>query len=370
VTGASGCTNTASTTINVTQSPTGTLSSSAPVCAVSNSGTITLSNFTGTVVQWEVSTDGGNTWSGMSPTTPTTFNFSNLTQTTAYRVKLTLNNGCDSYSSVGVVPVQPVFTPTVTATPTTICLGQSTSLSASGYGPPPFPTEDFQRANPPGWSGNNAGSNNGDPNASWAETNGPKTFSGVTYNSNAPPTNTKFMIVTGDGGGAPAGLATPPFSLVGVNNPTFNFYTAMNLGVGASARVQISTNGGTTYSTLQTWTGPTNVGTPNGTGTGWQQVSINLSAFIGQSNLKVRFLYTGVAGSNWGIDNVGINGTYQPVTYQWTATPAGNGLSAAQQTVQNPGSVTPTATGTYSYCVVATTASGCVSNPPMCNRNS
>src|SRR6185503_17405278 len=173
----------------------------------------------------------------------------------------------DSYSSVGVVPVQPVFTPTPTATPTTICLGQSTSLSASGYGPPPFPTEDFQRANPPGWSGNNAGGNNGDPNSSWAETNGPKTFSGVTYNSNAAPTNTKFMIVTGDGGtgGTPVGLTTPPFSLVGVNNPTFNFYTAMNLNAGASAVVQISTDGGNTFTTLQSWTGPTNAGTtPNG----------------------------------------------------------------------------------------------------------
>jgi hypothetical protein len=177
VTGASGCINTATSTINVTQSPTGVVSSVAPVCAGNNSGTITLSNYTGTVVQWESSTDGGVTWSVFTSTTPTTYNFSNLTQTTAYRVLLTLNNGCDSYSSIGVVPVQPVFTPTVTATPSIICLGQSATLTASNYGPPPFPVEDFQNANPAGWSGNNAGGNNGDPNSSWAETNGPKTFS-------------------------------------------------------------------------------------------------------------------------------------------------------------------------------------------------
>jgi hypothetical protein len=360
VTGAAGCTNTATSTINVTPSPKGDLSSAAPVCAGSNSGTITLSNYTGTVVQWESSTDGGNTWTVITPTTPTTYNFSNLTQTTAYRVLLTLNNGCDAYSGVGVVPVQPVFTPTVTTAPNpaTICLGQSVTLTASNYGPPPFPVENFQNANPAGWNGNNAGGNNGDPNSSWAETNGPKTFNGVIYNSNAPPTNSKFMVATGDGGGSPTGLTTPPFSLVGVNNPTFNFYTAMNLTTGASAQLQISTNGGLSYSNLSVpWlSGPSTYGTSNN---GWQQVSIDLSAYIGQSNLKVRFLYTGVAGSNWGIDNVGISGTYQPVTYQWSPTTYMTPSDGVGRIV----TVTPTATGSIQYCVVATTASGCVSNP-------
>ncbi len=352
-----GCVSTATVTINVNQSPAGTLSNVAPVCASNNSGTITLSNYTGTIVQWEVSTDGGTTWNVFTPSTPTTTNFSNLTTTTAYRVLLTLN-GCSAYTNVGVVPVQPVFTPTVTASPTSICLGQSSVLQASNYGPPPFPVEDFQNANPAGWSGNNANSNNGDPNAAWAETNGPKTFSGVTYNSNAVPTNTKFMIATGDGGGSATGLITPPFSLVGVTSPTFNFYTAMNLNFGASAKVQISTDGGLTFTTLQTWTGPAAVGTPNGSGAGWQQVSINLSSYIGQPNVRVRFLYSGNTGSNWGVDNVGLSGTYQPVTYQWSPstylTP-----SDTSRTVTS----TPTVPGSYQYCVVATTASGCVSNP-------
>jgi hypothetical protein len=273
-------------------------------------------------------------------------------------VLLTLNNGCDSYSSVGVVPVQPVFTPTVTATPLTICLGQSATLTASNYGPPPFPVEDFQNANPAGWNGNNAGGNNGDPNASWAETNGPKTFSGVIYNSNAPPTSSKFMVATGDGGGSATGLITPPFSLIGVNNPTFKFYTAMNLNAGATAQVQISLDGGLTFSNLPVpWpAGPTNYGNPNN---GWQQVSIDLSAYTGQSNVRVRFLYTGNAGSNWGIDNVGLSGTYQPVTYQWSPTTYLNPSDGASRIEVT----TPTVAGPIQYCVVATTASGCVSNP-------
>jgi hypothetical protein len=328
------------------------------VCSGNNSGTITLSSYTGTVVQWESSTDGGVTWSVFTPTTTTTYNFLNLTQTTAYRVLLTLNNGCDSYSSVGVVPVQPVFTPTVTATPSIICLGQSATLTASNYGPPPFPVEDFQNANPAGWSGNNAGGNNGDPNASWAETNGPKTFSGVIYNSNAPPTSSKFMVATGDGGGTPTGLTTPPFSLIGVNNPVFNFYTALNLNAGATAQVQISVDGGLTFSNLPVpWSaGPTNYGNPNNA---WQQVAIDLSAYTGQSNVRVRFFYTGNTGSNWGIDNVRLTGTYQPVTYQWSPTTYLNPADGASRIE----TTTPTVAGPIQYCVVATTASGCVSEP-------
>jgi hypothetical protein len=259
------------------------------------------------------------------------------------------------------VPVQPVFTPTVTATPATICLGQSSVLKASDYGPPTFPVETFQNANPAGWNGSSANNNNGDPNSPWGETRC-QTLNGVTYCPNSPA-GPKFMIATGDGGGSPAGLITPPFSLVGVNNPTFNFYTAMNLNFGASAKVQISTDGGITFTTLQTWTGPTNVGTADGSGTGWLQASINLSAYIGKSNLRIRFLYTGNTGSDWAIDNVGVSGTYQPVTYQWSPTTYLTPANGTSQTV----TTTPTVVGTFNYCVVATTASGCVSSPVCTN---
>lgn len=254
------------------------------------------------------------------------------------------------------MPVNPPFTPTVTVNPASICPGQTATLKASDYGPPPFPVEDFQNANPAGWSGNDANNNNKGDNSEWGETGNGKTFNGLLWNSNAPPTNSKYMIVNGDGGGSMASLITPPFSLVGLTNPIFNYYTAMNLNVGTTAWVEISTDGGTNYNTLKTYTGPTNVGNPNN---GFIQESINLSAYIGQPNVKVRFRYSGTAGSNWAIDNVGIGGTYQPVTYQWSPltylTPA-NGIG---QTV----TTTPPTSGTYNYCVVATTAAGCSSSP-------
>ncbi|WP_143774438.1 Ig-like domain-containing protein, partial [Niastella vici] len=353
-TGANGCTGTATVPITVTQSPSGDVSSSPGVCPGANSGTLTLSNYTGNILRWESSTDGGANWTNISNTT-TSQSYLNLTTTTIYRVYME-RNGCYAYSSIGIVPVNPPFTPTATATPTIFCLGQSATLKASDYGPPPFPVEDFQNANPAGWSGNDANSNNKDDNSEWGETNNGKIYNGVLYNSNALPTSTKFMIVNGDGGGSIASLITPPFSLVGVINPTFNYYTALNFNVGTTGWVEISTDGGLTYTTLKTYTGPTNVGNPNN---GFIQESINLSAYIGQSNVRVRFRYSGTTGSNWAIDNVGLAGTYQPVTYQWSPTTYLTPATGVGQTV----TTTPTVAGTFTYCVVATTAAGCASSP-------
>jgi hypothetical protein len=74
----------------------------------------------------------------------------------------------------------------------------------------------------------------------------------------------------------------------------------------------------------------------------------------------VRFGYTGTAGSNWAVDNVGIGGSYQPVTYQWSPTTYLTPASGAGQTV----TTTPTIAGTFPYCVVATTAAGCANITP------
>ena len=352
-----GCTASANVTVTVTPGPQGDLSSDPAVCYGNNSGTLTLTNYTGSISGWETSTDGGATWAPVNNTT-TSLSYSNLTQTTIWRVKLQLN-GCTNYSTIGIVPVNPPFNPTATATPSTICLGQSAILTASSYGPPPFPMEVFQNANPAGWSGNDANNNNKDDNSPWGESGNGKIFNGLIFNSQAPPTNSKFMIANGTGDGSTDYLGTPPFSLVGLTNPTFNFYTAGNFNAGTIATVQISIDGGVTFTTLLSYLPPPSLGNPNN---GWTQVSINLSAYIGQSDVMVRFAYTGTAGSNWAVDNVGITGSYQPVTYQWSPTTYLTPVSGAGQTV----TTTPTITGTFPYCVVATTAAGCANITPAC----
>ncbi|KIC90085.1 Ig-like domain-containing protein, partial [Flavihumibacter solisilvae] len=355
-----GCTGSTTVTTTVIQGPEGSLSSTPPVCYGNNGGTLTLSNNTGSILRWESSNNGGASWTNISNTS-TTFTYSNLTQTTIYRAVLSLN-GCTDYSSTGIVPVNPLFVPTVTTTPSVICIGESAVLAASGYGQPPFPIEDFSNANPAGWSGNEANNNNEDPDSDWGESGSGKIFNGVTYRSNAPPTNTKFMIITGttDGPGNTGSLVTAPFSLVGTVNPIFNYHTALNFNAGTSGAVEVSVDGGATYITLKTYTGPVNVGNPNN---GWIQESINLSAYIGQSNVRVRFRYTGTAGSNWAVDNVGVASTFQPVTYQWSPLNDMNPSPGNTQSV----TITPTTSGTFPYCVVATSAVGCAS-PSVCTN--
>jgi hypothetical protein len=353
-TGANGCTNSATVTVPVTPTPDGDITSSPPVCSGNNSGTITLSNYTGTIVRWESSTNGGASWTTINNTS-TTQSYSNLTQTTIYRVFLTLNNGCDGYSDVGIIPVNEPFTPTVTANPSIICLGESATLRASDYGAPPLPLEDFGNANPAGWSGNDANNNNEDENTDWGETGDGKVRNGKVYNSQAPPTNTKFMIIAGttDEADQTASLITPPFSLVGVVNPIFGYMTALDFNAGTVGKVEISIDGGATYITLETFTGPAKVGDGDN---GFVQRNYNLSAYIGQPDVRVRFNYVGTAGSIWAVDNVGLQGTFEPVTYQWSPLDYMTPAAGNTQTV----TVTPTV-GTHPYCVVATTGAGCAS---------
>ena len=75
-------------TITIDQAPVGgTTSSDATVCAGTNAGLITLTGQFGTIVRWESSIDNGASWQTVANTTAN-YVYSNLTQTTQYRVWL------------------------------------------------------------------------------------------------------------------------------------------------------------------------------------------------------------------------------------------------------------------------------------------
>jgi gliding motility-associated-like protein len=63
----------------------GSISGDGPVCITSNTGTLTLSGETGSVIRWESSTDGGFTWVPISNTT-NTYTYNNVAVATDYRV--------------------------------------------------------------------------------------------------------------------------------------------------------------------------------------------------------------------------------------------------------------------------------------------
>ncbi|MBI3509963.1 MAG: gliding motility-associated C-terminal domain-containing protein [Bacteroidetes bacterium] len=78
----------------------GTLYSNTTVCGGSNSGTLTLVGYSGSITQWESSIDNGVTWSAIANTSNTN-NYLNLIDTTLYRV--IVNSGvCPTDTSTGV----------------------------------------------------------------------------------------------------------------------------------------------------------------------------------------------------------------------------------------------------------------------------
>ena len=337
----------------------GTLSPALVIaCVGANSGTITLSGNTGSVIRWEKSVNAGSTWTSISNTT-STLNYLNLTQPTIFRA--VVQNGVGicavANSAIAQVVVDPAFTPTITPSATPTCVGQPVTLTASGYSITGLPIGggDFASANPPGWNGASANNNSVNPNSGWGEANGPKVWNGVTYNSSG-----KFMIINGTGTPGNPILTTPVFSTVGLSTAILILNQAYNLNAGTVAKIEISMDGGSTYTTLQTYTGPANFGPTNGLS---PTVSINLNAYLGMTNLMIRFLYAGSAGSNWAIDNVYINnstgvGNYNPLNYSWT--PSTNLSSNTGQAV----TFTPVSAGSFTYQVTTTTVGGCPGSAP------
>jgi hypothetical protein len=107
---ADGCTNTVYTpgyTITVVSGTApvgGTLNNVDHCGGSSNSGTLTLTGYTGTISKWQYSTDGGIIWTDVSSTS-STLSYSGVSSNRIYRVKLTNGTCGTAYSSYGKVTV-------------------------------------------------------------------------------------------------------------------------------------------------------------------------------------------------------------------------------------------------------------------------
>ncbi len=128
-------------TITVSQpSVGGAVTASATVCSGTNSGTLTLGTHTGTVIRWELSIDGGASWTPIANTT-TTQNYNNLIQTTLYRAVVS-NGVCPSANAAAAtITVIPLPTASITGT-ATVCLNAAsptiTFTGANGTAPYTF----------------------------------------------------------------------------------------------------------------------------------------------------------------------------------------------------------------------------------------
>ena len=86
--------------------PNGGSVSSAVHATTTNSGTLTLTSYTGTIVKWQRSTNGGVTWTDISNTNAT-YNYTNQTDATLFRSQLTSGTCGNAYSESGMIVVSP-----------------------------------------------------------------------------------------------------------------------------------------------------------------------------------------------------------------------------------------------------------------------
>jgi len=86
--------------------PNGGSVSSAVHATTTNSGTLTLSSYTGTIVKWQRSTNSGVTWTDIV-NTAATYNYTNQTDGTLFRAQLTSGTCGNAFSQAGMIVVAP-----------------------------------------------------------------------------------------------------------------------------------------------------------------------------------------------------------------------------------------------------------------------
>jgi hypothetical protein len=107
---------------------------SVTYCGGSNSGTLTLTGASGTSYQWEISNDGNGVVWNDAPSTSTTLNYSGITTTTLYRVKVTSGTCGYIYSAIGTITVNESFAVgTITGETTVNSITNSNILRLNGY---------------------------------------------------------------------------------------------------------------------------------------------------------------------------------------------------------------------------------------------
>jgi hypothetical protein len=105
------------------------------VCSGSNSTTLTLNNFTGSVVRWESSFDNFFTAGTTISSTSTSITLTNITKTTYYRAIVNSSSpvSCSGLASSSVyLSVKPTKSGSVFATNNSICAGGQVELILSG----------------------------------------------------------------------------------------------------------------------------------------------------------------------------------------------------------------------------------------------
>nr|WP_321234058.1 LamG-like jellyroll fold domain-containing protein [uncultured Psychroserpens sp.] len=349
------------------------------------------------ILRWEIATYNATTafWDwvddGINAGNPTQHSIANVTETTLVRAVIQSGN-CIAYSAVAMLQIIPPDEPPtiVGVTSNNGCFPPEYTIEAESffeYNEQFGDTGLFNSAQPDGWivdgvpndipaSGNNTSQ------GTWKEVAETKELAGIRH---YPQEGSKFAAVYG---AVDSVLETPVFSTIGMDaaDAKFEFYQAYYLCAGASLAIELSLDGGTTYTELlfsdngQSDTGMTIVrpsGNPNNCNSydpeqdGYEFISIDLAPYLNEGTLRVRFSFFGVAGgqcsdtfvdqsgtqpcgsitrnvrSSWAIDGVRV--PYAPIDEVLEWTDENGNVVASGSTV----TVIPVTPGTQIYGVTS-----------------
>ncbi|MBL7889909.1 MAG: hypothetical protein JNL24_10165, partial [Bacteroidia bacterium] len=261
----------------------GTINGGTTVCGTTNNGTLTLTGSVGTVVNWESSTDGGTTWTTIANTT-TTENYSNLTDTTSYRVIVTSGLCGNDTSAITTVYVNPTTIAGTLSVSDTVCASSNgATLNLSGY------TGTIQ-----GWQMSLDGGFNWIPLTNTSDS--------LVYNNLTMSTSYQVLVQSGICSPATSNMVTitvDPVPFGGTLNGTASFCDTINSGTldlinsaGSIVNWETSTDGGITWNTLANTT--TSYTYTNLTDTTWFRVIVGGGA-CGNDTSTVATIYVNPA---------------------------------------------------------------------------
>jgi len=344
----------ASVLATVTPPPALSLSAtSVAICENETTPLITVSGYGGyDTFVWNPNTNisgsmaTGFTFNPPSTTTYTLMAYQSSGSLCANRVTYTVNVN-SLPPSVMIVPNNATFCEN-SIHPLTGSVGASSAV--------PILVEDFEGATN-NWSVAHT-SLVGDVEASkWKLQQSPYVYSSTNWNKTfSSNDNSQFYFTNADAQGTGSltrtTLQSPTFSLVGSTSASLNFWHYIRYISGDSFFVQITTDNGATWTTIQTYT------PSQGAPTAFTNTPVSLNAYIGAPAVSIRFNFISNWGYGWAIDNVTVSVTlalamsWSPETYLYTDSAAtvpyvlGNAVSVVY--VKPSSSITYTATVTGS----------------------
>jgi len=362
-------------------------------CGANISVDLNLSGKSGNIVQWEKFAVNKGFWEIINNTsTSFTANFAaGAFESTYFRV-LVKSGTCTDYSNSFYIRALPAGdAPTVTNLDDSnkYCLGDDVNLLAesnylatqpaipSGMSPGDFNQGQLNTQDPNSWlvdgdtGGFTAGGNSKKPR-NWSGTNDHE-FGDIEFDSE----DGKFAIAQGDfsdnkyKGANPTTLESPILDLSQAASASLEFDQAFYFANNDIAIIQVSTDGGNTYSTLRLmhgagtgvkkwFTAGTAQSTTGSSPTRYlfksDNTTISLDDYVGENRVRIRWLFKGTSDNSvWAMDNIFINNQVPVDTeLEWTegiGNPEENPIETGQTSI--PLNFTPATPGIHQYGATA-----------------